>query len=163
MMFDLYHTLYLFSQGNNTVIGTPVTWTVCFPQECRDGNFTSLKKGILTIINSRWDPIHIAEKSVITTCDEDFSYDAGAYCAIVLISVILFMVVIGSLWNPVEMMITNLKAVETRKVLVNVEQEDEDEIVPDHTPTILSEPVGAQKQTSAIGWQINYFLQVIFR
>ena len=134
------------------MIVTPITWTVCFPRECRDGNFTSLKKGILKIINSRWDPIHIAESSVITTCDEDYKYDAGAYCAVVLISVIVFMVVVGSLWSPVVMLMTSLKVAEDRKVLVNSnEQGGEDEIVPD-SPAVLSEPiVVTPMQNSTIG------------
>ena len=106
----------------------------------------------MNIINSRWDPIHIAESSVVTTCDEDYEYDAGAYCAIILISVIVFMVAVGSLWDPVVMLMTSLKASEDRKVLVNAgqEDEDEDEIVPD-SPAIESKPIAAPTRNSVIG------------
>ncbi|KAL5256315.1 hypothetical protein ACHWQZ_G011512 [Mnemiopsis leidyi] len=134
---------------NNTKVITPVTWTVCFPKECRNGNFTELKRAILKIINSRWDPIHIEEKTVITTCDVDYTYDVGAYCAIVLISIILFMVVVGTLWEPVVVLLTSVKATEERKVLVNSEHGTDDEIVPDGPA--LSNPIAATVPKSFIG------------
>ena len=95
--------------------------------------------------------MHIAESSVVTTCDTDYSYSAGAYCAIVLISVIGFMVLVGSMWDPVVMLMTSLKVSDERKVLVNSEEGGAvDEIVPD-SPAVQSKPVLDPFKSSTLG------------
>ena len=95
--------------------------------------------------------MHIAESSVVTTCDTDYSYSAGAYCAIVLISVIAFMVLVGSMWDPVVMLMTSLKVSDERKVLVNSEEGGAvDEIVPD-SPAVQSKPVSDPFKSSTLG------------
>ena len=59
------------------------------------------------------------------------------------------MVIVGTLWEPVVILLTSMKASEDRKVLVNSEHGNEDEIVPD-SPA-LSNPVVAPVQKSTIG------------
>lgn len=134
-----------------------MTWTVCFPEECRDGNFTSLKTGLLKIFNEDPDLIYIPESTVSTTCDEDYTYGAGAYCAIVLISVITFLVIVGTLWEPIAILAIHLKstATEDRRFLVN--DAHDDEIVPDYPPPeILNDK---PTETSTLGSIKDYLLQ----
>lgn len=59
------------------------------------------------------------------------------------------MVVVGTLWEPVVVLLTSVKATEERKVLVNSEHGTDDEIVPDGPA--LSNPIAATAPKSFIG------------
>jgi len=61
------------------------------------------------------------------------------------------MVLVGSIWDPVVMLMTSLKVSDERKVLVNSEEGGAvDEIVPD-SPAVQSKPVLDPFKSSTLG------------
>lgn len=143
--YDTCHASDLLSNGykpckikatlilKNKVV-TPLTWTVCFPEECRGGNYTSLTQMILNLINKDSKMFHIPEDSIETSCAIDYQYTVGSYVAIVLVSVILFLVLVGTVWEPISVLALSLKFADDRKVLVNSEDIEPEAILPDNSP-----------------------------
>ena len=102
-------------------------------------------------MNSNPRLLKVPEETVATTCDTAVEYDAGAYIAITLLSVIVFLVIVGTLWDPVAILVCSIQSAGDRKVLVNAECLQNDGDVQDANEDILPTSNILPKNNSIIG------------
>ena len=87
----------------------PVKWTGCLPSQCQDGVLGSalphFGKWVKDITNGS---VSFAPDAWLSECTTDLQFDAGAYAAIIILSIIGIFVLAGTLWHFVYPALVNV-------------------------------------------------------
>ena len=113
---------------------------------------------LLKLINKDPKLLHIAEDSVHAACDIDYQFTIGSYVAITLVSAIVFMVLVGTAWEPVSILVSSMRWSHDKKVLVNSDQLEPEAILSDNNPEVQQYYKSDPAKSSALGMYIIKFI-----
>ncbi|KAL5253216.1 hypothetical protein ACHWQZ_G013107 [Mnemiopsis leidyi] len=129
-----------------------LTWTGCSPPECSS---TSDVRGVLDQIAALINKSRIIQtdpSSWSVQCDVEQKFDAGAYVAVMILSLSGFLVVVGTMWyllEPVVLSITDRGRDDTT-VLVQAEETEHGDEDPDKKLSNLEEKYRTSNQSGRI-------------